>query len=115
MPISLGDWNSADMKRIYIMKKERNLLRSGKLLATIGLLLGLSASPTFAQSPDSTSSPQELTLDAAIRIALTESTKVRIGDMEVQKQQYSLNTIYGKLFPALSFRSEERRVGKECS
>lgn len=85
------------------MKKERNLLRSGKLLATIGLLLGLSASPTFAQSPDSTSSPQELTLDAAIRIALTESTKVRIGDMEVQKQQYSLNTIYGKLFPSLSF------------
>jgi len=43
-----------------------------------------------------------ISLDDAIKIALSENTSVKVADMEVQRQQYAKKGAYGALFPQIS-------------
>ena len=43
-----------------------------------------------------------LTLDDALRIALSENTAVKVADMEIQRQEYARKGSYGALLPQVS-------------
>ena len=72
------------------------------VLAT-GALLAL---PAFAQYKEAASQPEEgkviLTLDDAIRIALSENTSVKVADMEIERQEYAKKGSYAALFPQVN-------------
>ena len=40
-----------------------------------------------------------LTLDDALRIALSENTAVKVADMEIERQKYARKGSYSALFP----------------
>ena len=69
------------------------------------LLLG-SVQGAVAQTTPTDTISADLTLDDAVRIALSESPTVQIGDLAVRKQQYSLQSAYGQLFPSISFSTK---------
>ena len=64
------------------------------------------ALPAFAQYQEA--APQEeagkvvLTLDDALKIALSENTSVKVADMEIQRQEYARKGSYGALLPQVS-------------
>lgn len=59
-----------------------------------------------AQYKDTTSAPKDstlvLSLDDAIKIALSENTTVKVADMEVKRLQYAKKGSYGALFPQIN-------------
>ncbi len=67
-----------------------------------GVLLVL---PAFAQYKDE-AQPEEdkvvLTLDDALKIALSENTSVKVADLEIQRQEYARKGSYGSLLPQVS-------------
>ena len=68
-----------------------------------GILLAL---PAFAQYKDAVSSSAEdkvvLTLDDALKIALSENVSVKVADMEIQRQEYARKGSYASLLPQVS-------------
>ncbi len=54
-----------------------------------------------------------LTLDDAIRIALSENTSVKVADMEIQRQQYAHKGTYAALFPQVSGSGSYQRTIKK--
>ena len=68
-----------------------------------GVLLAL---PAFAQYQDAAEQPEEdkvvLTLDDALKIALSENTSVKVADLEIQRQEYARKGSYGSLLPQVS-------------
>jgi len=67
-----------------------------------GILLVL---PAFAQYKEA-EQPEEdkvvLTLDDALKIALSENTSVKVADLEIQRQEYARKGSYGSLLPQVS-------------
>ena len=43
-----------------------------------------------------------LSLDDALKIALSENTSVKVADLEIQRQKYAQKGAYGQLFPQIS-------------
>ena len=43
-----------------------------------------------------------LSLDDAVKIALSENTSVKVADREIQRQEYAKKGAYGALFPQIS-------------
>ena len=68
-----------------------------------GILLVL---PAFAQYKEAAEQPDEdkvvLTLDDALKIALSENTSVKVADLEIQRQEYARKGSYGSLLPQVS-------------
>ena len=64
------------------------------------------ALPAFAQYQEA--APQEeagkvvLTLEDALKVALSENTAVKVADMEIQRQEYARKGSYGALLPQVS-------------
>ena len=64
------------------------------------------ALPAFAQYQEAV--PQEetgkvvLTLEDALKVALSENTAVKVADMEIQRQEYARKGSYGALLPQVS-------------
>ena len=68
-----------------------------------GALLALPASAQFKDEAQ----PQEegkviLTLEDALKIALSENTSVKVADMEIQRQEYARKGSYASLLPQVS-------------
>ena len=78
------------------------LLKRFIVFAT-GVLLVL---PAFAQYKEAEQQPEEdkvvLTLDDALKIALSENTSVKVADLEIQRQEYARKVSYGSLLPQVS-------------
>ena len=72
-----------------------------RFLLALALLVPASAFAQYqtASAPDST---LVLTLDDAIKIALSENTSVKVADLEVKRTQYAKKGAYGALFPQIS-------------
>ena len=68
-----------------------------------GILLVL---PAFAQYKEAAEQPDEdkvvLTLDDALKIALSENASVKVADLEIQRQEYARKGSYGSLLPQVS-------------
>ena len=43
-----------------------------------------------------------ISLDDALKIALSENTSVKVADMEIQRVKYAQKGSYGQLFPQIS-------------
>ena len=74
-----------------------------KLVLVLALLVPALARAQFrgTERPEG-ESVLVLTLDDAIKIALSENTSVKVADMEIQRQQYARKGSYGQLFPQIS-------------
>lgn len=75
-----------------------------KLFIALVILLPVAAQAQYkdtvgVQKKDST---LVLTLDDAIKIALSENTSVKVADMEVKRQDYAKKGSYGALFPQIN-------------
>ena len=71
------------------------------------ILLALLPSAAWAQYKDAdgqeaADSTLVLTLDDAIKIALSENTSVKVTDMEIKRQKYAQKGAYGALFPQIN-------------
>ena len=82
--------------------------RSISLLITL-LLPFLAA----AQAVDTTSVPAVLTLEDALRIALSENASVKVADMEIERTGYARKGTYASLFPQVSGSGSYQRTIKK--
>ena len=74
-----------------------------KLILTLAILLPSAAWAQYKDSPqEADDSTLVLTLDDALKIALSENTSVKVADMEVQRQKYARKGAYGALFPQIN-------------
>ena len=76
----------------------------------ITLLLPLLAA---AQAVDTTSVPAVLTLEDALRIALSENASVKVADMEIERTGYARKGTYASLFPQISGSGSYQRTIKK--
>ena len=76
-----------------------------KRIALLAALV-LAALPAAAQYKEPASQPEEgkvvLTLEDALKIALSENTSVKVADLEIQRQEYAKKGAYAALFPQVS-------------
>ena len=72
-----------------------------KLLIILSLLIPASALAQYQTAPPADST-LVLTLDDAIKIALSENTSVKVADMEVRRTKYAKKGAYGALFPQIN-------------
>ena len=75
-----------------------------RLLLSVAALLVLPvlARAQYAEKPQVVDTTIVLTLDDAIRVALSENTSVKVADMEIERLQYAKRGAYGALFPQIS-------------
>ena len=76
----------------------------------ISLLLPLIA---VAQTVDSTSAPTVLTLEDALRVALSENASVKVADMEIERTGYARKGTYASLYPQISGSGSYQRTIKK--
>ena len=73
------------------------------IAAAAAVLLGL---PALAQYREAAPQQEEgkvvLTLDDALKIALSENTSVKVADLEIQRQEYARKGSYASLFPQVN-------------
>ena len=76
----------------------------GKILSVaLALLLPLGARAQYQSAqPAPADSLLVLSLDDALKIALSENTSVKVADMEIKRQEYARKGAYGALFPQIS-------------
>ena len=67
----------------------------------------------FAQAADTTSVPTVLTLEDAIRVALSENVSVKVADKEVERTGYAKKGTYAALFPQVSGSGSYQRTIKK--
>ena len=64
------------------------------------------AFPALAQYQDAAPQPENgkviLTLEDALKVALSENTSVKVADMEIERQQYARKGSYAALLPQVS-------------
>ena len=65
-------------------------------------LVPLAAAAQYAAEPAPADSTLILTLDDALRIALSENISVKVADMEVQRARYAERGAYAALFPQVN-------------
>ena len=74
-----------------------------KLLIVLALLLPAAARAQYQEQPaQPADSTLVLSLDDAIKIALSENTSVKVADMEVRRTKYAKKGAYGALFPQIN-------------
>lgn len=67
----------------------------------------------FAQAADTTAVPTVLTLEDAIRIALSENVSVKVADKEVERTGYARKGTYAALYPQVSGSGSYQRTIKK--
>ena len=94
----------------YFVRLTNFNIRMKKIL-TIALLTGIliPSSGVFAQEG---SNPTILTLDEAIRIALSENIAVKVADKEIERTQYARRGTYAALFPQVDGTASYSRTIK---
>ena len=83
---------------------------------TLVLLLLLPAAALRAQymeTPPDSSATLVLTLDDALKIALSENTSVKVADLEVKRSKYAKRGTYAALFPQVSGSGSFQRTIKK--
>ena len=74
-----------------------------KCILILALLVPLAAQAQFrGEERPLSDSTLVLTLDDALKIALSENVSVKVADMEVERTQYARRGSYGQLFPQIS-------------
>ena len=74
-----------------------------KIVLCLGALLVSSAAlAQYREAPPAEEGPLVLTLDDALKIALSENVAVKVADLEVRRQQYAQRGAYSALFPQIS-------------
>ena len=66
-----------------------------------------------AQAVDTTATPAFLTLEDALRIALSENASVKVADMEIERTGYARKGTYASLFPQVSGSGSYQRTIKK--
>lgn len=71
--------------------------------------------PLFAaaQAVDTTAAPTFLTLEDALRIALSENVSVKVADMEIERTGYARKGTYASLFPQVNGSGSYQRTIKK--
>ena len=82
----------------------RLLLVAGSALMSIG---------AFAQETDTTQTATVITLDYALKIALSENASVRVADMEIERTGYARKGTYASLFPQIDLTGSFQRTIKK--
>ena len=82
----------------------RILLIAGSALMSIG---------AFAQETDTTQTATVITLDDALKIALSENASVRVADMEIERTGYARKGTYASLFPQIDLTGSFQRTIKK--
>ena len=67
----------------------------------------------FAQAADTTAAPTLLSLEDAIRVALSENVSVKVADKEVERTGYARKGTYASLLPQVSGSGSYRRTIKK--
>lgn len=67
----------------------------------------------LAQAPDTGSAPKLLTLEDALRVALSENASVKVADMEIERTGYARKGTYASLFPQISGSGSYQRTIKK--
>ena len=74
-----------------------------KLVVVLALLVPCAAWAQFQGTErPAGDSTLVLSLEDAVKIALSENTSVKVADMEIQRQKYAQKGSYGQLFPQIS-------------
>ena len=66
-----------------------------------------------AQAVDTTATPTFLTLEDALRIALSENASVKVADMEIERTGYARKGTYASLFPQVNGSGSYQRTIKK--
>jgi outer membrane protein TolC len=67
----------------------------------------------LAQAADTTSAPTLLSLEDAIRVALSENASVKVADKEVERTGYARKGSYASLFPQINGSASYQRTIKK--
>ena len=67
----------------------------------------------FVSSSVSAQDTLRLTLDDALKVALSENATVKVADLEVQKKEYAKKGAYASLFPKIDFSGTYQRAIKK--
>ena len=74
-----------------------------KMMIVLGaLLVSAAANAQYRETPPANQGKLILTLDDALKIALSENVSVKVADLEVQRQEYARRGSYSQLFPQIS-------------
>ena len=86
-----------------------------KLVLLLALLVPALARAQYqgTERPSQGDSVLVLTLDDAIKIALSENTSVKVADMEIQRQKYARKGTYAALFPQVNGTGSYQRTIKK--
>lgn len=68
---------------------------------------------SFAQEGEAGKEPTVITLQDAVKIALSENVSVRVADMEIRRAQYNKQGAYSSLFPQVSGTGSFQRTIKK--
>ena len=68
---------------------------------------------SLAQPADTTSAPTLLTLEDALRIALSENASVQVADQEIERTGYARKGTYSALFPQINGSASYQRTIKK--
>ena len=83
-----------------------------KKLAILTVLLGM-VFPSFWVSAQEESAPTVLTLEDAIRIALSENIAIRVADKDIERAEYARKGSYASLFPQVDGSGSYSRTIKK--
>ncbi|MDO5442215.1 MAG: TolC family protein [Bacteroidia bacterium] len=67
----------------------------------------------FAQGEEQEEAPTVLTLDEAVRIALSENVSVKVADKEIERAEYARKGTYASLFPQVDASASYSRTIKK--
>ena len=67
----------------------------------------------FVTSPVWAQDTLHLTLDDALKVALSENNSVKVADMEIRKAEYARKGTYASLFPQVDFSGTYQRAIKK--
>ena len=67
----------------------------------------------FVSSSVSAQDTLRLTLEDALKVALSENASVKVADLEVQKKEYAKKGAYAVLFPKIDFSGTYQRAIKK--
>ena len=96
----------------------RRLLKTIFCTAAVGAFAMIWAAASYAEgveriAQENSADTLQLSLDEALKIALSESLTVQIADMEIEKTGYDKKISYAALFPDVNFSATYQRTIKK--
>lgn len=89
----------------FIDKKMRKKRLTGFMVAIVATL--------FVSTPMLAQDTLQLTLDDALKIALSENISVKVADKEITRSEYAKKGTYASLFPQIDFSGSYQRAIKK--